>query len=99
MVGIDRVRCSRADGSPELFVDNGRAQEEPSAVQPEAEGKSKGDLELNSDIQERAPKFGARSFYLFIRFSGNHLNIRKTRFRMMVSTMLIIMQVTMGKKN
>ena len=61
--------------------------------------KSKGDLELNSDIQERASKFGARSFYLSVMFSSDYLNIRKTRFRMMVSTMLIMMQVTMGKKN
>jgi hypothetical protein len=37
MVGIARVRCSRAQGSPELFVGNGRAQKGPSAVQPEAE--------------------------------------------------------------
>jgi len=61
--------------------------------------RSKGDLELNSDIQERASKFGARSSYYLLGRSDIYLNRRKTRFRMMVSTMLIIMQVTRGKKN
>jgi len=40
------------------------SQEGATAVQPEAEWKSRGDLKLNSDIQERAPKFGARSSYM-----------------------------------
>jgi len=62
--------------------------------------KSRGDLKLNSDIQERASKFEARSSYMSLyRFGIYHLNIRKTKFRMTVSTMLIMMQVTMGKKN
>ena len=42
------------------------SQEGATAVQPEAEWKSRGDLKLNSDIQERAPKFGARSFIICI---------------------------------
>jgi len=76
------------------------SQEGATAVQPEAEVEEYGDLNLNSDIQELAPKSGARSsYYLLYRFGIHHLNRRKTRFRMMVSTMLIMMQVTMGKKN
>jgi len=61
--------------------------------------ESRGDLKLNRDIQERAPKSGARSSYYLLCPFGIYLNRRKTKFRMMVSTMLIIMQVTMGKKN
>jgi len=40
------------------------SQEGAAAVQPEAEWKSRGDLKLNSDIQERASEFGARSSYI-----------------------------------
>ena len=62
--------------------------------------KSRGDLKLNSDIQERALRFEARSSYYVVMPPGiYHLNRRKTKFRMMVSTMLIMMHVTMGKKN
>jgi hypothetical protein len=61
--------------------------------------KSKGDSELNSDIQGRASKFGARSSYYMLGLSGIYLNRRNTRFKMMVSTILMMMQVTMGKKN
>jgi len=61
--------------------------------------KSRGDLKPNSDILERAPKGGARSSYYLLHCFGIYLNRRKTTFRIIVSTMLIIMQVTMGKKN
>ena len=54
-------------GKPRALRLEGKAPKKgATAVQPKAEGESRGDLELNIAIQERVPESGARSSYYLL---------------------------------